>query len=67
LATRARPDLRETDILAHRAAVRNTARAALRAAYPQARVRTLAGAGHLVLMTDPAAYDGAVRASLAAP
>jgi pimeloyl-ACP methyl ester carboxylesterase len=36
------------------------ARAALRALYPQASVRTFAGSGHAVMVTQPAAYLSAV-------
>jgi pimeloyl-ACP methyl ester carboxylesterase len=37
------------------------ARAALRTVYPQARVRTFAGAGHTAIITDSAAYIAAIR------
>lgn len=43
------------------------ARAALRALYPQASVRTFADAGHAVMVTQPAEYIAAVRAFLEEP
>jgi deazaflavin-dependent oxidoreductase (nitroreductase family) len=40
------------------------ARAALRALYPRASVRTFAGSGHAVMVTQPAEYIAAVRSFL---
>jgi pimeloyl-ACP methyl ester carboxylesterase len=52
---------------AHDEAFSPAARAALRALYPQAHVRTFAGGGHAVMVTDPTEYVAAVRAFLEAP
>ena len=43
------------------------AREALRALYPQARVRTFADAGHAVMVTKPAQYIATVRSFLEEP
>jgi pimeloyl-ACP methyl ester carboxylesterase len=43
------------------------ARAALRAVYPQAQVRTFTGAGHAVMITDLEEYLSAVLAFLQEP
>jgi pimeloyl-ACP methyl ester carboxylesterase len=51
---------------AHDEAFSPAARAALRAVYPQARVRTFSG-GHALMVSDPAAYVSAVRAFLEEP
>jgi pimeloyl-ACP methyl ester carboxylesterase len=52
---------------AHDEAFPPSARAALRALYPQAEVRTFAGAGHAVMVTKPTEYVAAVRKFLEAP
>jgi pimeloyl-ACP methyl ester carboxylesterase len=52
---------------AHDEAFPPSARAALRALYPQAEVRTFAGAGHAVMVTNPTEYVAAVREFLEAP
>jgi pimeloyl-ACP methyl ester carboxylesterase len=52
---------------AHDEAFPPAARAALRALYPQARVRTFAGGGHAVMVTDPVEHVAAVRAFLEEP
>ena len=43
-------------------ALSSGARAELRALYAQAQVRTIANAGHAVLVTYPTQYIGAIRA-----
>lgn len=45
----------------HDEAFSPAARAALRSLYPRAQVRTFAGAGHSVMVTNPAEYVAAVR------
>ena len=43
------------------------ARAALRALYPRAQVRTFAGEGHAVMICNPSDYVGAVHSFLNEP
>lgn len=49
---------------AHDEALTAAARAALRALYPQAQVRTFGRGGHAVMITNPADYVAAVRSFL---
>ena len=46
----------------HDEAFSPAARAALRALYPQAQLRTFGGGGHAVMVGEPAEYVAAVRA-----